>query len=139
MYVHVLCVGEKERERERERKRVRPFFLSPVAWTGLGWTVGQSRAGRKEESSRSVRQAASQPASPAPRAQRLARYEVGIDSYRAAKILVDKHGTEAKAFAGRRMQELLEAGDEAGAAAWADITFAVQEMTRWPAPGEARN
>ncbi|MFC7738990.1 hypothetical protein ACFQX4_25095 [Roseomonas sp. GCM10028921] len=72
-------------------------------------------------------------------AQRLARYEVAVDSYRAAKILVDKHGTEAKAFAGWRMQELLEAGDEAGAAAWADITFAVQEMTRGPAPGDARN
>ncbi|MBP0447335.1 hypothetical protein J8J14_21435 [Roseomonas sp. SSH11] len=70
---------------------------------------------------------------------RLPRYEVGIDSYRAAKMLVDKHGEGAKAFAGRRLQELMEAGDEAGAAAWADILFAIGEMRRGPRPGEARN
>ncbi len=72
-------------------------------------------------------------------AVRLARYEVGIDSYRAAKILIDKHGAEASAAASRRMQELLDAGDEDGADAWADILFAIGEMQRGPRPGEARN
>jgi hypothetical protein len=70
---------------------------------------------------------------------RLVRYEVGLDSYRAAKILIDRHGAEAGTAASRRMQELLEAGDEAGAAAWVDIHFAIGEMTRGPRPDEARN
>ena len=70
---------------------------------------------------------------------RLPRYEVGIDSYRAAKILVDKHGAEASTVAGRRMQEMLHAGDEEGAAAWADIVFAIGELTRGPRSGEAKN
>ncbi|HEY8609812.1 MAG TPA: hypothetical protein VIL69_00815 [Roseomonas sp.] len=64
---------------------------------------------------------------------------MGIDSYRAAKILIDQHGEGAKAQASRRMQELLDQGDEAGAAAWVDITFAIGEMLRAPLPGEARN
>ena len=70
---------------------------------------------------------------------RLARYEVGIDSYRAAKILIDRHGDGAKTEASRRMQELLDAGDEAGAAAWVEIVFAIGEIQRGPLPGEARN
>jgi hypothetical protein len=74
-----------------------------------------------------------------PRSVRLQRYEVGVDSYRAAKILIDQHGDEAKAHAGRRMQELLEQGDDAGAAAWVDIAFAIDELRRGPLPGEARN
>jgi hypothetical protein len=74
-----------------------------------------------------------------PRSVRLQRYEVGVDSYRAAKILIDQHGDGAKTYAGRRMQELLEQGDEAGAAAWVDIVFAIDELRRGPLPGEARN
>ena len=70
---------------------------------------------------------------------RLPRYEVGIDSYRAAKILIDKHGPEASSAAGQRMQDLLDAGDERGAGAWADILFAIGEMQRGPRPEEARN
>lgn len=69
----------------------------------------------------------------------LARYEVGSDSYRAAKILIDKHGTGASTAAGKRMQELLDTGDELGAATWADILFAIGEMQRGPRPDEARN
>ena len=72
-------------------------------------------------------------------AVRLPRYEVGVDSYRAAKILIDQHGDGAKAHAGRRMQDLLNVGDEAGAAAWVDIAFAIEEMRRGVLPGEARN
>jgi hypothetical protein len=44
-------------------------------------------------------------------AVRLPRYEVGIDSYCAAKILIDKHGAEASAAASRRTQELMDLGD----------------------------
>ena len=72
-------------------------------------------------------------------AVRLPRYEVGIDAYRAAKILIDKHGAEASTAAGQRLQDLLDSGDEEGAAAWADILFAIGEMTRGPRPDEARN
>jgi hypothetical protein len=70
---------------------------------------------------------------------RLPRYEVGIDSYRAAKILIDKHGPEAAAEAGRRLQWLLDEGDEAGVAAWTEIVFAIGEIQRGPLPGEATN
>jgi hypothetical protein len=73
------------------------------------------------------------------RGERLPRYEVGIDSYRAAKILIDQHGECAKARAGQRLQELLDQGDEAGAAAWTDIVFAIDEIQRGPLPGEVRN
>lgn len=72
-------------------------------------------------------------------AVRLPRYAVGLDSYRAAKILIDQHGDAAKVYAGRRMQDLLNVGDEAGAAAWVDIAFAIEEMRRGPLPGEVKN
>jgi hypothetical protein len=42
---------------------------------------------------------------------------VGIDSYRAAKILIGQHGAEAGRVASKRVQALLEKGDEAGPAA----------------------
>lgn len=70
---------------------------------------------------------------------RLPRYEVGIDSYRAAKILIEAYGSGAGPHAGRRMQDLLDSGDEAGAAAWADILFAIGEMQRTALPGEQRH
>ena len=70
---------------------------------------------------------------------RLARYEVGIDNYRAANILIDKHGTEASVTASRRMHELADLGDQDGATTWADILFAIGEMQRGPRPDEARN
>ncbi|TPG36247.1 hypothetical protein EAH89_30365 [Roseomonas nepalensis] len=70
---------------------------------------------------------------------RLARYEVGIDSYRAARILIDKHGAEAAATANRRMQELVDLGDQDGATTWADILFAIGEIQRGPRPGDAWN
>ena len=73
------------------------------------------------------------------RSFRLARYQVGVDSYRAAKILIDTHGPGAAAHAGKKMQELLEGGDEAGAGTWADILFAIGEMQRGPRSGEVRN
>ena len=72
-------------------------------------------------------------------AVRLPRYEVGIDSYRAAKILIDQYGDGAKAYADRRMQELLDLAYEAGAAAWLDIAFAIDEIRRGPLPGDAMN
>lgn len=72
-------------------------------------------------------------------AVRLPRYEVGIDSYRAAKILIDKHGAEASKAAGQRVQELLDVGDEEGASVWADLLLAIGEMQRGPRPGETKN
>ena len=72
-------------------------------------------------------------------AVRLLRYEVGIDSYRAAKTLIDRYGEGARAYASRRMQELLDAGDEAGGSAWVDVVFAIDEMRRGPRPNETRN
>jgi len=73
------------------------------------------------------------------KASRLSRYEVGIDSYRAAKILIDRYGDGAKTEASLRLQDLLEAGDRVGALAWAEIVYAVEEMQRVPLDGEARN
>lgn len=70
---------------------------------------------------------------------RLARYNVGVDCYRAAKILIGKHGDGAKTEASRCMQEWLDKGDERGAAMWADILFAIGEIQRAPLPGEAWN
>jgi hypothetical protein len=75
----------------------------------------------------------------APGAVRLARPEVGIDSYRAAKILIGQHGAEAGRVASQRMQALLEKGDEAGAAAWVDIHYATGELLRGRRPSEVPN
>lgn len=40
------------------------------------------------------------------------------DIYRAAKLLIDKHGAEATIHAALRADELLEAGDMDGYAVW---------------------
>lgn len=65
--------------------------------------------------------------------------EGSTGAYWAARILIDKHGTAASAAAGQRMQELLDLGDEAGAAIWADIVLVIGEMQREPRPGDALN
>jgi hypothetical protein len=70
---------------------------------------------------------------------RLSRYTVGTDSYRAATILIGQYGDRARARAGQRLEEMLNQGDEAGAAAWADIAFAINELLRGPLHDEARN
>jgi hypothetical protein len=72
-------------------------------------------------------------------AVRLPRYAVGIDSYRAAKILIDKHGAGASAAASRRTQELMGLGDDEDAATWADILFAIGEMQRGLLSSETLN
>lgn len=67
------------------------------------------------------------------------RYEIGIGTSWAAQILIDKHGTAATAAAGQRMQELINLGDTAGAATWADIVLVIKEMQREPRPGDVWN
>jgi hypothetical protein len=46
-------------------------------------------------------------------------YELGI--YRAAKLLIDKHGDEAALYAAGRADLLLEEGDTTCATAWRRI------------------
>lgn len=72
-------------------------------------------------------------------AVRLPRYQVGIDSYRVATSLMDQYGDGAKAYASRRMQEMLDLAYEVGAAAWLDILLAIEEVRRGPLPGEVTN
>ena len=67
------------------------------------------------------------------------RHESGADAVWAARILIDKHGAAAIAAAAQRMQELLDLGDEAGAATWADIVLVIREMQREPRPGDVWN
>jgi hypothetical protein len=62
-----------------------------------------------------------------------------LDIYRAAKLLIDKHGDEAAVYAAGRADLLLEEGDSAGAATWRRIMAAVEEMQRGRGPGEAVN
>ncbi len=59
-----------------------------------------------------------------------------LDSYRAANLLIQQHGTGAKAHAVQRMQDLRGAGAERGEWAWMAIFDAVLvlEATR-PAEG----
>lgn len=52
-----------------------------------------------------------------------------IDIYRAAKLLVDHHGGEARGHAEGRAAELLSAGDQTGHAVWLRIASAVDDIT----------
>ena len=63
-----------------------------------------------------------------------------IDIWRSAKLLVDQHGDEAPIHAAMRTDELLDAGDLDGAAAWRQIIRAIEELQRKePREGEAVN
>jgi hypothetical protein len=63
-----------------------------------------------------------------------------LDIYRAANILVKRHGAGAAIGAGRHADELLAAGDPEGWAVWKRILAAVAELTRTtPAKGERVN
>ncbi len=59
-----------------------------------------------------------------------------IDAYRCAKLLLDQHGQDADLQAAMRVDELGEAGDEAGRRAWLAIIAAIDELRR-TAPGPA--
>ncbi|MGB4057720.1 MAG: hypothetical protein WBK77_06525 [Alphaproteobacteria bacterium] len=49
-----------------------------------------------------------------------------IDIYRAAKVLLDKHGSEAIQEAQHRYEELLACGNEEGARLWQKIVKATE-------------
>ena len=62
-----------------------------------------------------------------------------IDIYRAAKLVIDRHGGEAALYAAARTVVLAGEGDVEGAAVWRQITAAVEELQRERRPGEAVN
>ena len=51
-----------------------------------------------------------------------------LDIYRAANALIKKHGKDAPIHAAMRADELLEAGDLDGYAAWKRIIKAVEDL-----------
>jgi hypothetical protein len=62
-----------------------------------------------------------------------------IDIFRAAKLVIDRHGEEAALYAAARTAVLAGEGDEEGAAVWRQITAAVEELQRERRPDEAVN
>ena len=62
-----------------------------------------------------------------------------IDIYRAAKLVIDRHGEEASLYAAARTAVLAGEGDVEGATVWRQITAAVEEMQRERRPDEALN
>lgn len=63
-----------------------------------------------------------------------------LDLYRAANLLIKRHGGEAPIHAAMRADELLDAGDLDGAAVWRRIIRAIEELQRKePREGEAVN
>ncbi len=53
-----------------------------------------------------------------------------IDIWRAAKLLVDRHGDEAPVHAAMRADELLAKGDIEGQRVWMRILRAIEELLR---------
>jgi hypothetical protein len=62
-----------------------------------------------------------------------------IDIFRAAKLVIDRHGNDAALYAAARTAVLAGEGDEEGAAAWCQITAAIEELQRERRPGGAIN
>ena len=62
-----------------------------------------------------------------------------LDIYRAAKLVIDRHGEEATLYAAARTAVLAGEGDVEGAAVWRQIAAAVEELQRERRPGEAVN
>jgi hypothetical protein len=61
------------------------------------------------------------------------------DTYRTARLIIDRHGDEAGLYAAGRADQLLEAGDIAGAIVWRRIGAAIEELRRARRPDEAVN
>ncbi len=51
-----------------------------------------------------------------------------LDIYRTANELIKQHGEDAPIHAAMRADELLEAGDLEGQAAWKRIIYAIEEL-----------
>ncbi len=63
-----------------------------------------------------------------------------IDIYRAAKLLIDKHGDHAQLRAIKRTTKMLDSGDVDGYAVWKRIVDAIDDMQRETLrPGEHRH
>jgi hypothetical protein len=62
-----------------------------------------------------------------------------LDIWRAAKLLIDRHGDEARLVAGLRADEMAEQSDAAGATVWRLIRAAVLELQAPPAEGQKPN
>ncbi len=58
-----------------------------------------------------------------------------LDIYRAANVLIQKHGEDAPIHAAMRADEMLEAGGMEGKTAWVCIVKAVEEL-RQREPGD---
>jgi hypothetical protein len=61
------------------------------------------------------------------------------DIYRAAKLLIDRHGDDADIRAAERADELLDDGDIEGSAVWRRIIEAIEELQRGRRDGEPLN
>ena len=59
----------------------------------------------------------------------------GRDIYRAAKLLVDRHGEDAPIHAFKQADELMDQGDMEGRAVWLRVKSAAEELLRTEAGG----
>ena len=62
-----------------------------------------------------------------------------IDTYRAAKLVIDNHREDAALYAMARTAVLAGEGDAEGAAIWRQITATIEELQRERRPGEPVN
>jgi hypothetical protein len=58
-----------------------------------------------------------------------------IDIWRAAQLMLKRYGDQAQAESAARVDELVAAGDDNGAAVWRRITFAVAQLANTILPG----
>jgi hypothetical protein len=59
-----------------------------------------------------------------------------LDIYRAAKLLVDQHGADARTRAAELASALLDEGDTEGDVIWRSIMAAIDELQRERLDGE---
>ena len=52
-----------------------------------------------------------------------------IDLYRAAKVVIDRHGDEAAIYAAMRADEFIEKGDIIAASMWKLIVAKIEELS----------
>jgi len=62
-----------------------------------------------------------------------------LDIWRAAHLLIKRHGSDAAIVAAQRADELLAAGDVEGQLAWKRILTAIGEWQRAAPDGNAAN
>ena len=60
-----------------------------------------------------------------------------IDTYRAAHLLIERHGDDAPIEAAMRADELAEDGDMDGRTVWLRIVKAIEELLSEERPGDA--